>query len=206
MFSTICLKIAHYLSRNTKEEDQEEVIAFGLELIFSELSKLIILLAAGHILNILIEVIVITLVFSIYRMLSGGIHLDTFWACLLATLASIIFLALLVEPVALGITVKMVGFLILITYIFNVLLVILRVPVGNKNHTITSIEKIKFYKKASFFLITFLTLISLISLIFINAYQIKVLIISAFFGMSLQAITLLPITCKIIGVFENKLN
>jgi len=86
MFSTICLKIAHYLSRNTKEEDQEEVIAFGLELIFSELSKLIILLAAGHILNILIEVIVITLVFSIYRMLSGGIHLDTFLACLLVVI------------------------------------------------------------------------------------------------------------------------
>lgn len=204
MLSTICLKIAHYLSRKTEEEDQEEVIAFGLELIFSELSKLVILLVVGFILNILIEVVVITFTFSIYRMLSGGIHLDTFLACLIATLTSIIFLAFLVEPLALGVTSKVLGLFVLTICIVNVIIVILRVPVGNKNHEITSIEKINFYKKASFFYIIFITLISLALLIFINTYLIKVLVISAFSGMSLQTLTLLPLAKTVISRFENR--
>ena len=151
MLSTVCLKIAQYLSKNSKEEGQEEVIAFGLELIFSELSKLFILLAVSYILNILVQVIVITLVFSIYRMLSGGIHLETFLGCLLATLTSIIFLALLVEPLALKLTTMMLKFLVIISYLINALIIIKRVPVVNKNHPVTSMEKIRFYKKSSFF-------------------------------------------------------
>lgn len=194
MYSAVCRKVAQHLSRRTKQEDQEEVIAFGLELIFSELSKLVLLLIVGLILNIVIEVIVITLVFSIYRMLSGGIHLDSFLGCLLATLTSVILLALAVKPLALFLRVDLLGILVLISYICNIFLVILRIPVGNRNHTITSLEKIHFYKKASFFLISFITLLSLALLIATNAYMAKVVAISAFLGICLQSITLLPFT------------
>lgn len=192
MLSSVCNRLAHRLSDEPNEKEQVEVITFGLELIFSELSKLIILLLLGYFLNVMLEVIIITVVFSSFRMLSGGVHLDSFLGCLLLTLTSVILLAVAVKPLASVLTIASLGLSALILYVLIAFLIVLRVPVTNKNHPITLPAKIRYYKKTSFFLVTLVALASLGLLVIGGTYITKVIVISAFMGLCLQSITLLP--------------
>lgn len=199
--STLCRKIAKVLNCNN-DQDQEEIIAFGLEIIFSELSKIIVLFSIVLIINRLLEVVIITVIFSIYRMISGGVHLESYSSCLIITILSIILLAILVEPLSARLWIEVIAVFFAISYLFNILLVIRVIPVGNKNHEITSLRKVYFFKKASFIFISLVTFICLFILINLNMYLAKVIVISALIGLNLQAFTLLPFTYKLVSIFN----
>lgn len=76
-------KVAYYIARETKAEHIQELrMAFGLELLFGELVKLLVLLTLAYIAGILPEILVMTAAASILRLASGGEHCSEYYRCL----------------------------------------------------------------------------------------------------------------------------
>ncbi len=61
-------------------EDQE-VVAYGLEVTFSLFISLILTLVLGYLLGIVTETLMVALVWMLIRSLAGGAHCSTIWRC-----------------------------------------------------------------------------------------------------------------------------
>jgi accessory gene regulator B len=75
-------------------DEDREVVAYGLELVFSSLINLAVALAAGLLLGITGEIIAVILVWLLIRQLAGGAHCSTMWRCMFTSNMIIITLAM----------------------------------------------------------------------------------------------------------------
>ncbi|MGB3366637.1 MAG: accessory gene regulator B family protein [Acidaminobacteraceae bacterium] len=87
-------KITNYVVDNTKEktEDEVEILKYGIEVIFMNISKLLVIYLLAFIFGYLIETIFITLIFGYIRSFASGIHVKGFVKCLTFSLAIFIFI------------------------------------------------------------------------------------------------------------------
>lgn len=83
--NSIARKIANCLVKNGADPEMEEVYAYGIECTLSTLLILALLIAAGFILGKPIQMLVFIAAWLPLRMLVGGAHANTHWACTLVS-------------------------------------------------------------------------------------------------------------------------
>lgn len=86
-----CVKIAGYLSLRTGQPERASVLAYGLELLLGEISKITVLYVLAALLGILPTTVMVNLSTISFRLVSGGKHSASHLGCLITTL--IVFLS-----------------------------------------------------------------------------------------------------------------
>lgn len=77
--------------------DDEEILRYGIQIYYFNISKLLILLVVSIILNIFAETCIAFLLIAILKQFAYGFHADTFWACLVITFINIFGIVYLSE-------------------------------------------------------------------------------------------------------------
>lgn len=195
--SKIFSKRRHKEYKLLNKDEIVGIIQYGLEGFLSETVKTGIILVVGGILGILTPAIFIMLAFCTLRMLSGGVHMDTYIKCL--SIGSILFLlpAWIIQNYNMYLTNNLITFIGIIT-IISLICAGIYAPVDCQNKVIYENDKMK-YKIKTLFYILILFVISL----FINS---KIISTSIEIGMVLQIFTVTPIGIKVFNNIENMLN
>lgn len=186
-----------------KQLTKEEVIdtmAYALQGIYGEIFKLILIFIIASFLHILIPTLIISCVFSIFRMFAGGVHMDTFLTCLSTTTFLFLGGGLLVHNIQLYSNQYINLIIICGEFILNLCLINKYAPRDTPNKLITDIQEITKYKRQS---IIYIVIINIILLVF-SSYNIFVL--SIIFGLLLEVFTIIPRGVFIFNKIELILN
>ena len=188
-------KLCNFITRKIKEnvedidEEKELVINFGVNLIFGELPKIILLFIIGFVFGVGLYTIVFFFLLAPYRSFTGGFHLKTHLGCMVTT--SILYLG----PVFLAkyITISQNYILYImagIIAIFSIFVIYKYAPADTENIPILSKKERKSKKIKAY--ISLLVLIGII-LFYPNKMFSYILI----YGIFLQNLTVLPIAYKL---------
>lgn len=159
-------------------------LKYGLEAIYILITKSIVILTAAFILNIFKEVIIFTLLYSLIRMPSFGLHATKSWICLVVSLISFITIPYICTIIDINIYIKVV------INIICILLMVKNAPADTYKRPIVNKQRRERYKFiSSIFAITF----SFISLLITNNFISNSLV----FALLLQNIMISPITYRI---------
>lgn len=77
--------------------DDEEILRYGIQIYYFNISKLLILLAVSIILDIFAKTCIAFLLIAILKRFAYGFHADTFWSCLVITFVNIFSIVYLSE-------------------------------------------------------------------------------------------------------------
>lgn len=88
MIDALCLKLTNLIRQNVPEIDDEkaEIINYGLQNMIGELPKIIPVIAVSCTLGIFKLTMIAVASILVYRMFSGGFHLNTHIGCLICSL------------------------------------------------------------------------------------------------------------------------
>jgi accessory gene regulator B len=185
----IAADIAHSLGKNN---DEQEIIAYGLLGIFQLISNIGLTLLFGWIFGVPFQALVLSFSVSLLRRFSGGAHAESLNFCTLVGLVYSIFFAKVSVYLA-GSTLNL-----WISLSFSALIMILawitvaaRAPVDSPQKPIRSIEKKQRMRKGSFQTLTFLTFV--VTLLFIVGCSNKTVLSYGFslvFGVLWQTFSL----------------
>lgn len=120
--------VTFYRESGIFSEDQVQLINYAIKSILSDISKLLILLALAVLADTVFLFGVVTVTFVSVRVLLGGIHMRTYWGCLIATICIFSLIILL----------SIVGHKLM--FIFSILTVLSFIGVV-KNGPVISIQK-----------------------------------------------------------------
>lgn len=172
--------------KNNKKYDDESlaIIKYGLEGIYLTISKMIILIIAAILLNILKEFIIFMLIYNIIRMPSFGLHATKSSICLISSLIIFIGCPLICLNIKIPIIIKTIIGLIAIILMYKYS------PADTKKRPIVNKNRRTIYKILS---VIITTLFIIMSQILGHSYTANSLI----FTVIIQTIIILPITYKI---------
>ena len=87
MIEKICIYLMNRIRKRTPDMDDEqaEVVKFGLELVVGEIPKIFLMIAIAFLLGIGPLTILAFILITPYRSASGGFHLKTHLGCIIAT-------------------------------------------------------------------------------------------------------------------------
>ena len=89
----LSVRFAAYLAQELNSDQRQELrMAYGLEILLGEIIKLIVIISLSWMLNILPEVLTITVTAGILRLASGGEHCSEYYRCLIGGTAWFLFL------------------------------------------------------------------------------------------------------------------
>jgi len=179
---TINFKGKEYIIDN-KSPKVKNVYYHGFKLSFGAINKGFLLLLAGLTLNILPQLLVVTLSFACIRVFVGGLHFNSYTKCAWISLIILVILSLLSKYIPYNDIVN-VGIFSTVFYI-----AIRYAPVEHKNRLLTDKEKVKF--KHISLILTFVLFI--IQMIFKNDNINN----SIMYGVLLAGIIALPIFKKV---------
>lgn len=154
----IACKIGHKLvERNIAESTYEEVYVYGLELIISFISTVLLITLIGFIANQIISAIVFIIIYVLLRRFTGGYHANTHLKCKLCTLAlyiAVLFLSNLIDT-------NLVAYLVLACA--GTIIIIVFAPIENPNKAIPT-NKRKRLKILSFIMFALILIGGLLSI------------------------------------------
>lgn len=200
----IAQKIANYITKETKDQESEEVVSYGIEVVLGALLQFIVILGTAAILGVFWPVLAVLFSAVIYRIFSGGAHCSDFYRCLTLSLLVFIPLGYLVNQLAYSeynYTIITVGMLL-------VLISTLRwAPAENPKHPIKA-------EKRQRFKFICLILIALFLAVF-WVMPTNIFITGIFVGLLWQAFTITPwgTTClhladklmiKVVTIFKRR--
>ncbi|WMJ76000.1 MULTISPECIES: accessory gene regulator B family protein [unclassified Sedimentibacter] len=92
-------KIVGYIKKYkcTITGDDEEILRYGIQIYYFNISKLLILLVVSIVLDIFAETCMAFLLIAILKRFAYGFHADTFWSCLVITFINIFGIVYLSE-------------------------------------------------------------------------------------------------------------
>lgn len=187
-------KCALQLSQSMNESHaKRRVYYFGFEVVIGTLVKLVLLLIAAYLLNILIPAIVIITVFSTLRVIAGGYHAETYGKCFTASLILFIAFGFIAQYTYSYWSLMYVSVLASISFLGTLFVIIKWVPADTPNRPITRQEEILKFKKYS---IVFLGIWLATQVIFIMN-NMSLFAISGSFGLSLEAFMITPLAYRI---------
>ena len=98
------------LIKNNYNYDDEKIaeIKYGLEAIYILITKSIVILTAAFILGIFKEVVIFTLIYSLIRMFSFGLHATKSWICLVSSLIIFIILPYICKTIIIDNYIKVI--------------------------------------------------------------------------------------------------
>lgn len=122
MIDRISQKAAAYLAgRSRADREQEEVYAYGLNILLGESLQVLVVLLIAFCLNLFYYTVVVCITFAAFRLFGGGPHLSTRWSCLLVSTAEITGLSFLAawpvpENILLALLLGSLSFILLAVY------------------------------------------------------------------------------------------
>ena len=155
-------KLCDYILKKMKkkmpeiDDEQAEIIMYGLQIIFGEVPKLFLIFAVGFLFGVGWYMVFTYIAMLPYRTTSGGFHLKTHLGCFIGTiifyygnimLSSFLYLDNIQRYILIG-----------LTYIFGILMVSMYAPADTENVPIISKHERRKKKILSFFTLS-LTLI-----------------------------------------------
>lgn len=171
------------------DSQQEQRMAFGLELILGEIVKWIVFLSLAGILGILKEVLIITISAGSLRLVSGGEHCSAYYRCLIG---GAIWFTLLGEAVSYLnplLTVPQLYFVAAAVFIISLPILIVYAPGDTENKPIRDPEERKRFRNLSVLFITIYFLVMIGSASFISS---RFLTLSLAVGTLAQVFTVSP--------------
>ncbi len=159
MIDKLCSYILEKMKKKMPEidEEQSEIITYGLQLIIGEIPKLFLIFAVGFLFGVGWYMLFAYIAILPYRAMSGGFHLKTHLGCIIGTLlfyygniiiSSLLYLDNIQKYILIG-----------LTYIFGILMVSIYAPADTENVPIISKHERRKKKILSFFTLS-LTLIA----------------------------------------------
>ena len=87
MVETLCNKLTLRIRKSMPDVDDEraEIINYGLQLLIGEIPKFFILLLIAYLCGVLKQAMIVLLIVTPYRVVSGGAHFTTHIECIIAT-------------------------------------------------------------------------------------------------------------------------
>lgn len=162
MVETICNKLTLKIRKDMAEIDDEraEVINYGLQLLIGEIPKFFILLLIAYLFGVLKLSLVVLLIVTPYRVVSGGAHFTTHIECIIATSLFYTGNALISQALILDNTIKYI--IIFITWIFSIITIKLYAPADTEAVPILRKKERKIKKILSYIVATIMLIVSAI--------------------------------------------
>lgn len=191
-------RVAGHLARETRlEQSKVDRVRFGLELLFGEIIKWVVLLSISAPLGLLPEALAALAGFSLFRLVSGGPHCEDYWRCLVFSILVILvpaFLGVIVAPYLTG---SLVIKIILAGAVVMIAMVVIWAPGEVPQRKIKPGER-GFFKGFS---LIFLALWTVILIVFITSHNVS-LAVAGFLGTTVQAFTFTPLGYRAIEIFD----
>lgn len=162
MVETICNKLTLKIRKDMAEIDDEraEVINYGLQLLIGEIPKFFILLLIAYLFGVLKLSLMVLLIVTPYRVVSGGAHFTTHIECIIATSLFYTGNALISQSLILDNTIKYI--IIFITWIFSIIIIKLYAPADTEAVPILRKKERKIKKILSYIVATTMLIVSAI--------------------------------------------
>ncbi len=182
MIDKLSQKIVMYLLKDTNyTEERREILLFGVTRIVEDIPKAIGILVLGIILNILKEILIVTIVISLYKSFVGGVHAKTNLGCFASSV--IFYLATIYIPKMVVLKHEMYILLFILNYIFAMYCIWVYVPADVPE--IPKVDKV-LRRKTKVKAFVMLNVIYLASLMLINDKSIQELIMFSVFSINLM--------------------
>lgn len=139
-----CMNIVNY--KNEYDDEKLAVIKYGLEGLYLQITKIIIILAIAIILGVFKEVILFLLIYNIIKTTSFGLHATKSWICLVSSTLIFIGMPLICMHITIPIYIKTIINLIVIGFIFK------NAPADTHKKPIVNPKRRLFYKYSSTFI------------------------------------------------------
>lgn len=200
----LSVRFAAYLAQELDSNNQQEQrMAYGLEILLGEIIKLLTIVLFSWLLGILAEVLIITISAGILRLASGGEHCSEYYRCLIG--GTVWFLLLgwgvsiinnIFNQATINIT---VGLLFLIAFV----MILKYAPGETENKPINSRDEKKKFKKWSIVIMVIYIFVILLTVTqsVLNNHTIAVAI-----GIMAQAFTVTPYGYKFIHFIDRVLD
>lgn len=199
--STISRQLAAKLGNSTGKSSEVEYLRYGIEILITGIFKGFCLYFTAYLLNILIEVIWLSLTFVIFRSLTGGHHYSTYRRCLIAGLLIMNGSAFSVQFITRTLS-PWLSYLIIFAILFGIYSCIKFAP---SNHFYRKMTEVQRSKLKSLSLLLIFLWGGLILMLVYTGYT-NALILSSFLGFMLQIISLYPVSYSITKKIENILD
>lgn len=180
---------------NLSKEECIDVITYSLQAIYGEVIKLIIVLTIAGVCGFFLEAVMTTLGFSLLRGVAGGVHMETFERCLIATSVIILGMAYIS-------TIYNVGLIVLsILIVVSFILVKVYAPLGSEEKPLDTQEEQEKYNKKSILYVLVFGIISVI----INILGYSNISLALISGVIIECFTITPVGVSAFAKFENVL-
>lgn len=126
MIENISNKILQLLSNNEQNEQEREILLFGITRIVEDIPKTIGIILIGLALGIIKEMAIVTLVIMLYKTFVGGVHARTNWGCFIYSV--IFYLAIIYTSKFLVLTGVAKYSIYAIIYVFSFYTIVVYVP------------------------------------------------------------------------------
>ena len=192
-FLNFCLKKIVTDEPSINKVELEE-LQYGLEIIYSIVTKSIFIFSIAFILRIFTETLLLLIFFNILRTTGFGLHATKSWICLLSSSVIFIFLPFLSKVISIPFVFKLLlgGLAIILLYIYS--------PSDTFKRPIVSPRLRNKYK----FITTINSILLVYFAVFISNNTISNLLL---FGIYIEVILILPITYNIFHLsYNNYLN
>ena len=88
----LCDRLAAFIARRSAREDDDiEVISYGLQGILGTVMEFALIILSGKILGMLKETLVMSATFVTLRLMAGGVHFSTYNRCLVSSVLIFVF-------------------------------------------------------------------------------------------------------------------
>ena len=190
LVDTICNFLVKEIKKEMPEidDEREEIINYGLQLVIGEIPKTILILLIAYILGVFRLTLLAVLFILPYRTFSGGVHLKTHIGCLFATTITYVGNAFLSKYIVLSTNIKYL--FVIAIWVFSIFMIKLYAPADTESVPILRKKERNFKKVLSYITMTITLLISL----FIKDNTISNLLI---FGTLIQTITITKFIYKL---------
>lgn len=193
-----CVRIAGYLADRTGQPDRTAVLAYGLELLLGELSKLAVLFVLAALLGIFPATFLVTVSTMSFRLLSGGKHCSSHLRCLITTLTIYLSLGWLIGFIRPWFSGPWLPWIFTVSFLSLIAAIYFWVPLGNEHRKLDTPEEKKKFRRLSFILVTGWFLSGLLPIAFFKDNPLPVLYYTATTtGLLFQGITVSPLGIKI---------
>ncbi len=139
MIHNLAVRCAAYIAANlSMEVSQQEVVAYGLEVIIGGLLKLIALIIFSVFLGIIPQLWTAYIVLAFFRLSAGGPHCSTYYGCMIWTIISLSSIGVIAKYITVDILV--LNLMFYIAMIIGIIEVIILVPADTETKPITRAE------------------------------------------------------------------
>ena len=129
------LYIEKYILENSIDEEEREIIGFGLERIKVAITSFVAIAATGLILGELIETLFLVICLLPLRQNAGGYHMKNKWACAICSCVVLVLSVICIKNIVIARS------LTLVITVLSALLIFVFSPVGNPNNILDETEK-----------------------------------------------------------------